>query len=138
MTLLIKVSSLVMLPFIVAGMIATPFNGMIITSKGTVLFIPDIRLIKRDISDIERIAITFNEWENCKYSATVRFVCKDGRIFEKNYSSEFRNRKQQKSAMSLYTIKKSKVDEICKSLSDVDICVITIVDKNRSITYQKT
>lgn len=66
----------------------------------------------------------------------IKFVYKDGKIFVKDYSKQFRNMKNRKLTMSMYTIKRKKVDRICKKLLDLDICVITIVDKNKNITYQ--
>lgn len=86
---------------------------------------------------MQRIDFNFNEWENKKYSATVKFVYKNGKIFSKDYSKQFRNMKNKKIAMSIYTISKMKVDKICKELLDLDICVITVLDNNRKIIYQK-
>ena len=44
--------------------------------------------------------------------------------------------KNKKLAMSMYTITKRKIERICNKLLDLNICVTTIIDKNRNITYQ--
>ena len=128
--------AIVLLGIVLLGIVNTPLNGMAITKNGTIIFILDFRLKKLNVNELERIAFNFNEWENNKYSATVKFVYKDGEVFAKDYSKQFRNMKNKKLAMSMYTIKKRRVDKICQKLSDLDNCVITIVDKNRNIVYQ--
>ena len=57
-------------------------------------------------------------------------------VFCKDYSKQFRNIKNKKLAMSMYTITKRKVERICNKLLNLNICVTTIVDKNKNITYQ--
>lgn len=115
-----------------------PLNGMLITKKGTVLFVPDLRFKKFNLKVLKRISIAFNEWENNKYSATVKFVYTDGTVFLKDYSKQFANMKKQKLARSVYTLSKRKVDKICYNLSDVEACIITLIDKNHNIVYQTT
>lgn len=66
----------------------------------------------------------------------VKFVYRDGKVFNKDYSKQFRNMKNKKLAISMYTITKRKVNRICNKLLDLSICVTTILDKNRNITYQ--
>ena len=44
--------------------------------------------------------------------------------------------KDKKLAMSMYTINKRKMERICNKLLDLNICVTTILDKNRNIIYQ--
>lgn len=112
------------------GLIITPLNGMFFTKKGTVLFLPDFRFKKFNVKDLERIAIVFTKWENNKYSVMIKFVYRDGKVFYKDYSSQFRNMKNKKLVMSMYTITKRKVDNICNKLLDLNICVTTILDKN--------
>ena len=121
---------------IVIGIAFTPFNGMMITKKGTVWFIPDFRVKKVNIADLDRIALTFNEWENHKYSATVKLIYKTGEVFVKDYSKQFRNMKNKKSSMAMYTIYKRTVNKIRDAVSDLNQCVVTIVDIHCHITYQ--
>ena len=130
MPILIKIFGPILLVIIFLGIIITPLNGMIITQKGTILFLPDFRLKKFNIKDLEKMAITFNEWENNKYSAMLKFVFRDGNVFIKDYSKQFRNMKNKKLAMSMYTITKREVERICNKLLDLNVCVVTIVDKN--------
>jgi hypothetical protein len=118
------------------GVIITPLNGMVITKKGSVLFLPDFRFKKFNVKDLEKIAIVFTEWENNKYSAMIKFIYRNGQVFCKDYSKQFRNMKNKKLTMSMYTITKRKVDRICNKLLDLNICITTIIDKNRNITYQ--
>ena len=132
----IKIIWPILLTVVFVGIITTPLNGMIITKKGVILFLPDFRLKKFNIKDLERIAIVFNEWENNKYSATVKFVYGNGDIFIKDYSRQFRSMQNKKMAMSMYTITKTKVDKICNKLLDLNVCIITIIDKDKKIVYQ--
>ena len=99
-------------------------------------FFPDFRFKKINVKDLERLSIVFTEWENDKYSAMIKFVYRDGKVFYKDYSKQFRNMKNKKLAMSMYTIKKGKTERICNKLLDLKICVTTILDKNRNIIYQ--
>lgn len=137
MPIFIKIFWPILLLIIFIGLIITPLNGMIITKKGTILFLPDFRLKKFKVKDLEKIAIVFNEWENNKYSVMIKFLYRDGKVFYKDYSKQFRNMKNKKLAMSMYTITKRKIDKICNKLLDLNICVTTILDKNRNIIYQK-
>lgn len=136
MPLLIKIFWPIMLAIIFTGAIITALNGMTITNKGNILFLPDFRLRIFNLKDLKKIAIIFNEWENNKYSVMVEFVYSNGNIFNKDYSKQFRNMKNKKLAMSMYTITKRKVEEICDKLLDLNICAITIIDKNSNIIYQ--
>ncbi len=136
MPILIKIFGPIFLLIIFLGIIITPINGMMITKKGTILFLPDFRLYKLNIKDLEKIAIIFNEWENHKYSVMVKFVYENGKVLIKDYSRQFRNMKNKRIAMSVYTITKRKVERICNQLLDLNVCVITIIDKNRNVAYQ--
>ena len=137
--MLMKIGCIILLPIILFGILITPFNGMFISKRGNVIFIPDLRIKKVNMNNLERIAINFNEWENYKYTATVKLVYKDGRVFVKDYSNQFRiisNNIYKKLCMSMYTIRKSKVDEICEKMLNIDICVITVINEQSNIVYQ--
>ena len=136
MPILIKIFWPILSAIILIGVIITSLNGLIIAKKGSVLFLPDFRFKKFNVKDLERIAIVFTEWENNKYSVMIKFIYKNGKVFCKDYSKQFRNMKNKKLTMSMYTITKRKVDRICNKLLDFNICIITIIDKNRNITYQ--
>ncbi len=136
MPILIKIFWPILSTIVFIGILVTPLNGMIITKKGTVLFLPDFRLKIFNVKTMKRIAIMLNEWDNNKYSAMVKLVYGDGRVFIKDYSKQFKNMKNKKLVMSMYTITKRKVERICNKLLDLNICVITIIDKNGNITYQ--
>ena len=58
----------------------------------------------------------------------VKFFCKD-------YSRQFRNMKNKKLAMSMYTITKRKAERLCDKLLDLSICVTTIIDRNGRYIY---
>ena len=47
----IKIIWPILLTVVFAGIIITPLNGMIITKKGVILFLPDFRLKKFNIKD---------------------------------------------------------------------------------------
>ncbi len=132
----IKIFWPIIMLVIATGIITTPLNGMFLTKNGTIFFVPDFRIKKTHVEELERIAFTFNEWENEKYSVTVKFVYKDGKVFIKEYSKQFRNAKNKNLSMSVYTIEKRKVDKICEELADLNICYITIVDRDYKIIYQ--
>jgi len=136
MPILIKIFWPILSTIIYIGVIITPLNGMIVTKKGTILFIPDFRLKKINVKDLERLAIVFTEWENNKYSVMIKFISKNGKVFIKDYSKQFRNIRNEKFIMSMYTITKRKVEKIYDKLLNLDICVITIIDKNRNLTYK--
>ncbi len=136
MPIFIKIFWPILSAIILIGVIITSLNGMIITKKGSVLFLPNFRFKKFNVKDLERIAIVFTEWENNKYSVMIKFIYKNGKVFCKDYSKQFRNMKNKKLTMSMYTITKRKVDIICNKLLDLNICITTIIDKNRNITYQ--
>lgn len=135
MPILIKIFWPILLVIIFIGLIITPLNGMIITKKGTVIFFPDFRMKKFNVKDLEKLSVVFSEWENDKYSVMIKFVYRKGKIFYKDYSKQFRNMKNKKLAMSMYTINKRKVDKICEKLIDIDVCVITIVNKTGNVIY---
>lgn len=87
--IVLRIMGITLLSIICLGLISIPFNGMYITKKGNILFIPDFRIkvIKR--SDISRISLNFNEWQNSKYSVSVKIKYQDGRFFLKDYSKQF-------------------------------------------------
>ena len=135
MPIFIKIFWPIMLAIIFIGVIITPLNGMVITKKGTVLFLPDFRFKKFKAKDLEKMAIVFTEWENNKYSVMIKITDRDGKVFCKDYSRQFRNMKNKKLAMSMYTITKRKAERLCDKLLDLSICVTTIIDRNRNKTY---
>lgn len=135
MPILIKIFWPILLVIIFIGLIITPLNGMIITKKGTIIFFPDFRMKKFKVKDLEKLSIVFSEWENNKYSVMIKFVYRNGKIFYKDYSKQFRNMKNKKLAMSMYTINKRKVDKICEKIMDIDVCAITIVNKTGNVIY---
>ena len=123
-------------PVFVAA-IVMPFNGMMITKKGNIIFITDFRLKKFKIEELKRIALNFNERKNKKYSVTVKFLSESGNVFKVDYSVHFRNRiKGEMLATAMYTISKKNVDGIIAKTADMDIFVITIIDQNQEIVYQ--
>lgn len=138
MPLLIKIFWPVVALISLIGVLISPLNGMFVGKRGTVWFIPDIRIKRFKSEDLKRIALNFSEWGNDKYSVSVKFVYKDGSVFAKDYAKQFRNMStiSKKMTMSMYTIGKEKVDKICDKLSGLDICVITILDRNGKVIYQ--
>ena len=138
MPMFIKILSPILSAIILAAIATTPFNGMVITKNDSIIFVPDFRVKKLKLKDLKRIAFNFSEWENNKYSAEVKFVYKDGRVFIKDYSRQFRNMKNKTLAMLVYTIKARKVQAICEKLTNLDVCVITIIDKDKNIIHQKS
>lgn len=134
--IIIKVIGPTISAIISVAILLMPLNGMFITKNGTIVFVPDFRVKKTCLAELKRLSFNFNEWENNKYSVTVKFVYKDGAVFIKDYLKQFRSMNNKKLAMSMYTIKKQKVDKICETLVDLGICCITIIDKDSNIIYQ--
>jgi len=132
----IKIFGTILLVIIFIKIIITLLNGMVITKNGTIFFMPDFRLKILNVQDLTRLSFNFNECENNKYSVTVKLVYKDSKVFIKDYSKKFKTKKIPKLAMSMYTITKRKVDVICEKLLDLNICIITTIDKNSNIIYQ--
>lgn len=136
MPIYLKIFWPISLVIILIGTIVIPFNGLIITKKGTILFLPDFRLKKFNIKNLEKIEIVFSKWENKKYSVMIKFIYLDGKFFYKDYSKQFRNMKCERFIKAMYTINKRKIERICNELLDLDIFVITIVGENKNIIYK--
>lgn len=134
--IVLRIMGITLLSIICLGLISIPFHGMYITKKGNILFIPDFRIkvIKR--SDISRISLNFNEWQNSKYSVSVKIKYLDGRFFLKDYAKQFRKMRRKRTIMAAYTIKKCEVDKISEMLSNDRIFCITMIDKNGTILSQ--
>lgn len=135
MPIFIKIFWPLLLAIIFLGLIVTPLNGMNVTKRGTILFWPDFRLKIIKVSEIEKLSIVFTEQKNNRYSVMIKFLYKDGRVFYKDYSKQFINMKNKKLAMSIYTITEKKIKK-CNKLLDLNICVISILNKNGEIIYQ--
>mgnify|MGYP004533966059 FL=1 len=133
--LIIKIFWPTLLVHIFIVIIVTNLTGMVITKAGTISFLPDFKVKKCNIDELERLAITFTEWENNKYSVTVKFIYKNGKVFCKDYSQKFSDSRFRKILMSVYTINKRKVDKICEKIMDIDVCAITIVNKTGNAIY---
>lgn len=137
MPIFIKIFWPTLLVIVIIGIVMTPLNGIVINRNSNILFVPDFRVMKFQKKDLEKIVINFLEWDNNKYSVMIKLIYKDGGFFSKDYSSQFRNMRNKKLAMSMYTITKRKVDRICNSILHLDICaVINIVDNNGNIISQ--
>lgn len=54
--LVVKIVSPIILVLFLVGIIFIPLNGMIVTKKGNIYFIPDFRIIKIKLEDLKRIA----------------------------------------------------------------------------------
>lgn len=119
------------------GEIFIPFNGMYIGKKGTVVFVPDLRIKKFRINEIKRMAFNFSEWNNKEYSVTIDIVFPNGKIFTKDYSQQFKNIRMNWCVKSVYTIKRAKVDKIIEQLSNYDFCAINVINQCGEIVYQK-
>ena len=120
-----------------AAAVLVPLSGMMITKKGTIVFLPDFRLKTFRMTDLKRVVLNFNECKNKKYSVTIKFIAENGKVFMNDYSVHFRNRvRGERLAMAMYTVSRKKVDRICEELSDVSICIITIIYQDQRIVYQ--
>ena len=82
MPIIVKIFMPPLLAVSFLGTVSAPLNGMVITKKGKILFLPGIRLIRSRLKDMDRISITFNGWENARYSASVKLVHKNGKVFK--------------------------------------------------------
>lgn len=131
MPIFIKIFWPILLTITFVGLIVTPFNGMFITKKGTILFLPDFRLKIIKVNELEKLSIVFTEQGNNKYSVMIKFLYRDGKVFYKDYSKQFASMKNKKLAMSMYTITEKKLKKNCNKLSDLNICLTTILNKNK-------
>lgn len=113
------------------------FNGLYIRKSGDIVFVPDYRIKKIKISDVDRIAINFREQDNGKYSASLKVVYKDRRTFSKDYADQFNIYRHKKFVMSGYTIKKTKVDKVCNMLSDIDVFILTVINKSGAVQIRR-
>ncbi|MBE6943567.1 MAG: hypothetical protein E7453_04810 [Ruminococcaceae bacterium] len=137
MPVVLKLFWTTLVAVVLMGVIITPLNGMVFNKNGSILFIPDFRIIRCKAKDLDRIVFNFNEWDNKKYSVMVKIVYKGGNYFSKDYSRQFRNMRNKKLSMSMYTISRYKLDKICNIILQLDFCtVINIMDSNGNIVYQ--
>ncbi len=135
MPLALKLFGLIIIPILLVGIFMMPLNGMFVTSKA-VVFVPDLRIKRVPVDKLNRISFVFSEWENGKYSVSVKIIRIDGKTFVKDYSSQFANARKKKFLMHANTINKSKVEELVETLSDWQFAETTIVDKNGKIVFQ--
>ena len=137
MPILIKLFWPIFLMVILIGVLIAPINGMAISKGGLIIFVPDFRIIKFKVQALDRIVFGFREWENKKYSVMVKIKYRDGSSFEKDYSMQFRNMRNRKLSMAIYTISKRKVDRICGVISLLDFpTIINIIDYEGNIIRQ--
>lgn len=136
MPIFMKVFWPIFLVVLIVGIIIVPFNGMIISRRGVIVFIPDYRIKVFKTSKLESIALNFIECENNKYATTIKLVYKGGKVFTKDYSKQFRNMRKKRLVMSIYTIRRIKVNKILDQLLNFPNCMITIIDKNGKIINQ--
>lgn len=135
MPVLLRIFAPILLAIVLASPLVVLLNGMTLTKSGKVLFAPDFRFIKIKITELERISFIFNQWENNKYSARIKLIFKNGKTFVKDYSKQFRYKKN-KLLLCMYTVTQAHVDEICATLLECEFCTVTVIDKNMQVTYQ--
>ena len=129
--LIIKIVFPIILCVTIFSIIFVFFCGLYVKNNGTIKFIDVFRIKKYDLSELNEIAIIFNECENKKYSVRIQFILKNGKIFEKDNAKEFSNRKHKGLSMAINTIPFHKVEQICKKLKDskIDVFYLAIIDK---------
>ena len=133
----ILIFSCIALMVVLIKLITAPLNGIFIRKKGTVVFVLGSRIKKAKVEDLKRFAISFTEWPNNKYSASVKIVYKNGKIYKKDYAHNFVSPKPKRLFYYLYTISQKQMDVLCQRLLDVRNCCITVIDKNGDAVYQK-
>lgn len=126
---ILRILWLIILAFCVIGVLMLPFNGLWIRPDGTMLFIPDIRIKRFRIESLTRVAIVFNEQKNKCYSATVKFVRKNGTVFSKNYAREFQNKRHKGPGRAIYALSPLQVEQIRDAVRNMDHIRITIVNQ---------
>lgn len=117
------------------GLLSVLFCGVWIGRK-RVLVIPDMRIIVAARSKLRRIAVNFNQWDNGRYSVTIKLLYRDGRLFTMDSSRQFRNARRKKLLMACYTISERNRQSVCDRLSEIDGCIVTVVDRAQKIVYQ--
>ncbi len=110
----------------VLGPIITALNGMIITKKEKIIFIPDVRLKIIKFNEIDKLVMEFYKEDNYKFFATIKIFYKNGKVFIKDYSNQFRDVRKNKFLKYMYTIRKERIDIIQKKVSDIDRCFVFI------------
>lgn len=125
--------------FIIISLVIVPMNGLLFTKKGSVIFVPDFRIIWIKNDKITRIGIVFKEWKSKKYSAEINLYCKNGSVFTKDYSNQIVKKNTKNMLFFAYTISKERINDICKQVSDNILFDITIVDMHGNIyNYKQT
>ena len=137
MPLLLKIIWIPIELLIIVSLVIVPMNGLLFTKKGSVIFVPDFRIIWLNNDKITRIGLVFKEWQSKKYSAEINLYCKNGSVFIKDYSSQIVKKSTKNILFFAYTISKEKIDDICKQVSDNILFNITIVDLHGNIFNYK-
>lgn len=135
MPLIIKIGFPIILGAIIFSIIFWLFCGLSIKNNGTIIFVDIFRIKRYSLSDLNVIAINFNEWENKKYSVCIKFILKNGKTFKKDYAKAFRNMKHKDLSMALNTIQFYKVEHICKRLKETGIGIfhLSIIDEKGNL-----
>lgn len=142
MPILMKILGPILFAILLPSMVLMPINGMVITKKNKVYFMPDIRIKKFNLDEISRIGLVFKRQPNFRYAARVKIMYNDGRVFVKEYSNQFNNdhiaygkhnARKRKLAMALYTIPKSKVDKIIVKIDCLEYITVSIVEDGKIV-----
>ncbi len=123
--------------FIVFAVMAAfvPRNGLYIYTTGKIKLVSGMSTLKLDLDELKRIAVNFTEWETGEFSANIKFVFEEGDAYTKDYAGKFHDTGNHLSLPS-YTMPRATVDEYCKTLEEMNVCNISIIDINKDIVYQ--
>lgn len=135
--LLLKIFWPLFLAIISVTFLFVPLNGIFI-GKNKIVFFPDIRVKTFEKEEIKRIAIIFSEWKDNRYSASVKVVMKNGAVFSKDYAAQYREIRNNRLPVLVYSLKKNKVDKLIDSLNNEELFNITLINSSGDVLFQRT
>ena len=107
------------------GTLMSAFNGMLLTAKN-IWFVPDVRLRRFRVHDVELISILFIKQSNKKFAARIEIRLKDGTIIKKDYTQQLTYAKHRSLQMSVYTVSEKQVNNIKNKCKDNKNSIINI------------
>ncbi len=127
-----KIIWIILILIILIGFIFVLLNGMYIKKSGKVIYVPDLRVKKFKIEDLESIKISFIESEKHRFFVKTIFVYKNGKMFVKDYTTQYTNiGRHRKLIRFAYTISSKQIDKIQQKIEKFKLIVTnkTPIDK---------
>ena len=93
-------------------------------------------VIIRGAADDPLVQVLLSACRNAAGGTARLLLYRDGRLFTMDSSRQFRNARRKKLLMACYTISERNRQSVCDRLSEIDGCIVTVVDRAQKIVYQ--